>query len=417
MKAILLFAILCFVPLAFSKATLRLAGDPSKVVPDQYMVMLQKNTTVAMRDAHISNLLAASSRRFGGVKEEVSHRWHVTLSGYAGKFNKETIAELLNDPLVELIEQDQIVTITDTTEEQIQVDPAAWGLRRVDQFGDFYFNEDTYTYWASAGTGVDAYIIDTGILLTHQDFQGRAIFGINAVTGETDSDCNGHGTHVASTTGGFDYGLAKKVTLIAVKVLGCGGSGTWAGVVTGVEWTTSSYQTRNKPSVANMSLGGGVTAIADTAVANSIAAGVHYAIAAGNSNADACNFSPARVPAANTVGATTYALNANPNLPSTDSRATFSNVGTCLDIFAPGQNIKAAWIGSNTATSTISGTSMASPHVAGAIAVRLGHLLADSLPIENPAQLTTFLKSVASPNRLANPGTGSPNLLLYSPYA
>jgi subtilisin family serine protease len=222
---------------------------------------------------------------------------------------------------------------------------------------------------------------------------------------------------VASTTGGFDYGIAKKVTLIAVKVLGCGGSGTWAGVVTGVEWVTSSYQARNKPSVANMSLGGGVTAIADTAVANSIAAGVNYAIAAGNNNADACNFSPARVPPAFTVGATTYALNPNPALPSTDSRATFSNVGTCVDIFAPGQNIKAAWIGSNTATSTISGTSMASPHVAGVVAVHLGHLLADNLPAESPAQVITYLRSVASPNRLANPGTGSPNLLLYSPFA
>jgi len=411
MKAILIFAL--FITLVYSRASLHLA-DPAKVVPDQYMVMLQKNTTIAQRDAHIEKLLAASPRRLGGVKEEIIFRWSVTLSGYAGKFNRETITELLDDPLIQWIEQDQVVSIVEETDEQIQVDPQAWGLRRIDQFGDFFFNEDTYTYWASAGGGVDSYIIDTGILLTHQDLQNRAIFGINAVTGETDSDCNGHGTHVASTTGGFDYGVAKKTTLIAVKVLGCGGSGTWAGVVQGVEWTTSSAAARGRPSVANMSLGGGVTAIVDTAVTNSIAAGVHYAIAAGNSNADACNYSPARVGPANTVGATTYSLNANPVLPSTDSRATFSNTGTCVDIFAPGQNIKAAWIGSNTATSVISGTSMASPHVAGAIAVRLGHLLVEG-GAETPAQLTAFLRAAASPNRLANPGTGSPNLLLYSP--
>jgi subtilisin family serine protease len=303
----------------------------------------------------------------------------------------------------------------DDIEEQIQVDPQAWGLRRIDQYGDFFFANDTYTYWASAGNGVDSYIIDTGILLTHQDFQTRAIFGTNAVVGETDSDCNGHGTHVASTTGGFEYGVAKKVTLIAVKVLGCGGSGTWAGVVQGVEWTTTNTVTRQRPSVANMSLGGGATTIVDVAVANSVTSGVAYSIAAGNNNgASACNYSPARVATAVTVGATTF-TGTGPG-PAVETRSTFSNIGTCVDIFAPGQNIKAAWIGSNTATSTISGTSMAAPHVAGALAVRLGHTLADNLPRENPAALTQFFQSRASPNRLSNAGTGSPNLVLYSPW-
>jgi len=392
-------------------------SNPELRVADQYMVVLHKNVSIAQRDAHIESILAKSANRFGSVKEHVLFRWSTTLTGYAGKFNRETVDELLANPLVQWVEQDQIVSIVEGTDEQIQVDPAAWGLRRVDQFGEFFFNDDTYTFWESAGTGVDSYIIDTGILLSHQDFQGRAIFGVNTVTGETDSDCNGHGTHVASTTGGFDYGVAKKTTLIAVKVLGCGGSGTWAGVVQGVEWTTNSANARGRPSLANMSLGGGVTPTADAAVAASIAAGVHYAIAAGNNNGDACNFSPARVLTANTVAASTYTLNANPNLPSADSRATFSIWGTCVDVFAPGQNIKAAWIGSNTATNTISGTSMASPHVAGVLAVQLGHRLAEGQPTISPADLSLFIRAQASPNRISNPGTGTPNLLLYSPFA
>jgi len=222
---------------------------------------------------------------------------------------------------------------------------------------------------------------------------------------------------LASTTAGTGYGVAKYAVIIAVKVLNCAGSGTWAGVNEGVEWTTTSHQSRGRRSVANMSLGGAISATTDAAVAASVAQGVNYAIAAGNSNALTCNYSPARVATSVAVGATTYTLNANPGLPSQDVRASFSNYGTCTKIFAPGQNIKAAWIGSNSATNVISGTSMASPHVAGVIAVYLGHLLADGLPNPSPAEVSNWIQQVSTKDHITSVGTGSPNFLLYSPYA
>jgi len=413
MKSVLL-ALLFIVPLVLSKAVLHL-GDADKVVPNQYMVVLQENSTIEIRDAHISKVLS-NKRLIDGVEENVFFRWHVTVVGYAAQLSKESVAEILEDPLVRWVEQDQVVTIVDTVEEQIETDPQAWGLRRIDQV-DFYFNEDTYSYWASAGSGVDIYIIDTGILLTHVEFGGRAIQGINTVPGETDPDCNGHGTHVSSTSAGLEYGIAKKATLIAVKVLGCGGSGTWSGVEQGIEFTTSSHQTRGRRSVANMSLGGGPSPTTDAAVTRSVAAGVSYSIAAGNNNANACNYSPARTPEAVTVGATTYTLNTTEGQPSADVRATFSNFGTCVDIFAPGQNIKAAYIGSNTATAILSGTSMAAPHVTGVIAVRQGHLIDESLPEPGPIAIAGFLQQVSTKDHVQNPGAGSPNFLLYSPYA
>ena len=214
--------------------------------------------------------------------------------------------------------------------------------------------------------------------------------------GQGTNDCNGHGTHVAGTTGGTTYGVAKQVTLHAVRVLNCQGSGTNAGVIAGVDWVTANSPS---PAVANMSLGGGASSALDSAVNNSINSGVSYAIAAGNSNANACNSSPARVAAANTVGATT----------TTDARSSFSNFGTCLDIFAPGSSITSAWNTSNTATNTISGTSMASPHVAGAIALYLQTNTGAS-----PATVTQALVTNSTPNKVTNPGTGSPNRLLYS---
>ena len=272
--------------------------------------------------------------------------------------------------------------------------PATWGLDRIDQ-RDLPLN-NTYNY-NQTGQAVHAYIIDTGMRATHQQFTGRVGNGADFVgDGQGTNDCHGHGTHVAGTTGGTTYGVAKLVTLHAVRVLNCQGSGTNSGVIAGVDWVTANH---GSPAVANMSLGGGISTALDSAVNNSVNSGVSYAVAAGNSNANACNSSPARAPAANTVGSTT----------STDARSSFSNFGTCLDIFAPGSSITSAWNTSDTATNTISGTSMASPHVAGAIALYL-----QTNPGASPSTVTNALIANSTLNHVTNAGSGSPNRLLYS---
>ncbi|HYU58636.1 MAG TPA: S8 family peptidase, partial [Actinomycetota bacterium] len=243
------------------------------------------------------------------------------------------------------------------------------------------------------------YIIDTGIRITHSLFGGRASYGYDAVDGSLPADdCNGHGTHVSGTVGSSTYGVAKGVSLVAVRVLNCQGSGTYAQVIAGVNWVTGDHLT-GQPAVANMSLGGGPSASLDTAVKNSITDGVTYAIAAGNSNRKACNYSPARVAAALTVGATT----------STDARASYSNWGTCLDLFAPGSSITSTWNTSDTATNTISGTSMATPHVAGVAALYL-----QGNPTASPATVGNTVISSATLGKVTHRRTGSPNRLLYS---
>lgn len=237
-----------------------------------------------------------------------------------------------------------------------------------------------------------------GILTTHNEFGGRATFGYNAVAGSSNTDGNGHGTHVSGTIGGTTYGVAKKVSLVAVKVLGDDGSGTNSGVIAGIQWAATN--SGGKKAVANMSLGGDYSAALNDAVAAAVSAGLTFAVAAGNSGLNAANYSPASTPSAITVGAT----------DSTDTRASYSNYGTLLDIFAPGSYIVSSYIGSNSATATLSGTSMASPHVAGVAAYLLG---IDS-SLNTPALLTAKLLSLASTGLVVNPGTGSPNKLLYN---
>jgi subtilisin family serine protease len=256
--------------------------------------------------------------------------------------------------------------------------------------------DQTYSY-NKTGFGVRAYIIDTGIRFGHSQFGGRATSGFDAVDGGSADDCNGHGTHVAGTVGGSTYGVAQAVTLIGVRVLNCQGSGSTSGVIAGIDWVTAHAV---RPAVANMSLGGGISSSVDNAVKNMIASGVATAVAAGNSNQDACKSSPARVAVAMTIGATNKA----------DRKASFSNHGSCVDWFAPGVGITSAWYTSNTATNTISGTSMASPHTAGVAALYL-----QDHPGASPEQVRSALyanttKGIVTSSRTAN------NHLLFTNY-
>jgi hypothetical protein len=366
-------------------------SDTQSPSRDSYIVVLKPDTARSAAAAPSSRPLVAAmaqelSRAHDGAVTSV---YQYALKGFAAQLTADQAEALNNDPRVAYVEPDQVFhTLATQT-------PATWGLDRVDQ-RDLPLN-NTYAY-NQTGQGVQAYIIDTGIRASHQEFAGRIGNGFTSVNdGNGTNDCNGHGTHVAGTVGGTTYGLAKQVTLHAVRVLSCSGSGSNAGVIAGVDWVTQNHG--SSPAVANMSLGGGVSTALDQAVANSISSGVSYAIAAGNSNANACNSSPARVASANTVGATT----------NTDARSSFSNFGTCVDIFAPGSNITSSWNTSDSATNTISGTSMATPHVAGALALYL-----QTNPGASPATATQALINNSTPNKVTNPGTGSPNRLLFS---
>lgn len=292
------------------------------------------------------------AQQFGG---SVARTYGAALKGFSGSFSGTAIADLARDPSVAYVERDQEMTAFTTQS------GATWGIDRIDQRA--LPLSGTYNYTAT-GSGVRAYIVDTGIRTSHGEFGGRASVGFDAIgDGQNGNDCNGHGTHVSGTVGGTTYGAAKGVSLVAVRVLNCSGSGTTSGVIAGIDWVTANAV---KPAVANMSLGGGASTALDQAVTNSIASGVAYAVAAGNGNQagiaqDACRYSPARTPNAMTIGATTNA----------DRKASFSNYGKCVDWFAPGVGITSAWITSDAATNTISGTSMATPHVAGVAALYL----------------------------------------------
>jgi subtilisin family serine protease len=320
--------------------------------------------------------------------------YSTVLNGFAGSISDAARAGLLRDGRVARIEQDGVVTT------QATQTGATWGLDRTDQRA--LPLSTTYTY-VRTGAGVTAYIIDTGIRFAHSEFGGRATSGYDAVDGGSADDCDGHGTHVAGTVGGSTYGVAKGVKLVAVRVLDCSGSGSWSGVIAGMDWVAAN---RVKPAVANMSLGGGVSATVDAALTRLIGAGVTVSVSAGNGNRggraqDACNYSPARVPAAITVGAT----------DRSDTKTSWSNYGTCVDIFAAGYQITSAWTTNNTATNTISGTSMAAPHVAGVAALYL-----QSNPGAAPANVTSALVANATTGVVKNAATGSPNRLLFSNY-
>jgi subtilisin family serine protease len=360
------------------KSGLLTTAAGGKYIPGQYIIVLKEGVTDVDREAD------DMEKKYGGKEE---HRYRSAIKGFSGKYSKTEINALLADPKVAYIEQDQEAHIVLTQS------PATWGLDRVDQ--QYLPLNNSYSY-TQTGAGVYAYIIDTGILTTHSDFGGRAVPGFDAITiGGTAVDGNGHGTHVAGTIGGSTYGLAKNVNLVAVRVLDNNGSGSFSQVIAGIDWVTANHK---NPAVANMSLGGGASTTLDAAVRNSILAGVTYCIAAGNSAANAGNYSPARVTEAITVGAT----------DNTDKFASFSNYGSVVDLSAPGVSITSDWFTSVTATNTISGTSMATPHTAGAVALYL-----EANSTATPAQVQTALKANATPGRITSLPTGTANLLLF----
>ncbi|MCD9005601.1 S8 family peptidase [Luteimonas sp. XNQY3] len=320
---------------------------------------------------------------------KVSRLYTHALHGMVVSADERKLASLLNDPRVDFVEEDGYVELSATQT------GATWGLDRVDQ-RDRPLN-GTYIYDPLAAN-VRAYIIDSGILAGHTQFGSRLLSGYSAISdGRGSNDCNGHGTHVAGTVGGTTWGVAKQVRLVPVRVFGCTGGSANSTIIAGIDWVRAN---RVLPAVANLSLSGPAATTTDTAINNLIGSGVTVVVAAGNNNgANACNYSPARVTNAVTVGSTT----------STDARSSFSNIGSCVNIFAPGSSITSAWSTSTSASNTISGTSMASPHVAGAAALYL-----TNNPSASPATVRNWLYSNSTPNRVSNPGTGSPNRLLYT---
>ena len=358
-------------------------GDEvSEPIPGQYIFVLAE--TGAKSDADIRSIATSML----GKSADLTYTYTTALQGFTAKGVSERKVEALrSDSRIKFIEQDRTVHALATQSN------ATWGLDRVDARSGL---DDTYTYTAT-GAGVNAYIIDTGILPNHNEFGSRGSIFYDAFNdGQNGVDCDGHGTHVGGTVGGSTYGVAKDVNVLGVRVLDCGGGGTISSVTGGVDYVA---QNHTKPAVANMSLGGGASSTLDASVQGLINAGVTTVVAAGNSNTDACNQSPARVGDAITVGSTT----------SSDARSSFSNYGSCVDIFAPGSQITSAWYTSTTATNTISGTSMASPHVAGGAALYLeNNPSASTTDVENALTSTATQGAISGVN-------GSPNLLLYSP--
>lgn len=354
-------------------------------IPGHYIVVLDVDAGGRNGDLFRAAKMSSDlTNAFGG---EVTNIYEAAITGYSARMSEDQAFRLSHDPRVRFVEEDSVVEATVTQNN------APWALDRIGQ-RDLPLN-GIYSY-TTTGAGVNVYIIDTGIRRTHTQFGGRAFVGFDAIgDGQNTNDCNGHGTHVSGSVGGSTYGVAKGVRLFAVRVLNCSGSGSNSGVIAGVNWVTSNHI---DPAVANMSLGGGASSALDTAVNNSINAGVTYAVSAGNSNTNAANSSPARVAAAITVGSSTI----------NDARSSFSNFGSVVDIFAPGSSIISAWRTSDTATATLSGTSMASPHVAGVAARFL-----QSNPTASPATVRNEIVAQATLNRLSGIPTGTANRLLF----
>ncbi|KAG0004892.1 serine protease [Entomortierella chlamydospora] len=386
------------------------------IVPDSYFVVFKSGVRASEHSAWIRDLHQRDISINGVWDDFTSGVKHVydmgSFQGVAGRFRSDVLDEIRKNPDVDYIERDQIVYTSEITTQN----RAPWGLARISHrkgltLGTF----NKYEHNPNGGNGVTVFVIDTGINIKHVEFEGRAEWGKTVPSGDPDTDDNGHGTHCAGTIASRAYGVSKKAKVVAVKVLRSNGSGTMSDVVGGVEYAVDSHKAletaqgkKYKGSVANMSLGGGKSRPLDAAVANAIESGLHFAVAAGNDNRDACDYSPAGVPTAVTVGASTL----------DDTRAYFSNYGRCVDIFGPGLNIESTYIGSATAKRTLSGTSMASPHVAGLIAYYLSLAPESSSSFHSgpltPQEMKDLLIERGTRDILTDVKSGSPNILIYN---
>jgi subtilisin family serine protease len=384
-----------FITLACARAPILAADHPEKI-DGQYIVIYHPTISDEAQQKHQSPLGLSVFANYNITKD---------FMGYAATLDAAQLEYVLEDPTVKEVHHDTVVHMygKQQTCDSTQTNVRSWGICRVSHYGAITSGALTTYKWNSGGSGngVDVYVIDTGIKLTHQEFEGRAVWGANYVDSLRD-DNNGHGTHCAGTIGGSTVGIARDCRLVAVRVLNGQGSGTNSGVISGINYCATTARTRGVPSVASMSLGGAYNAAMNNAVASLVSSGVTTAVAAGNDNYDACEYSPASTPSAITVGATST------DAQNRDIRSSFSNYGTCVDVFAPGSNIYSCGITSNTAYATMSGTSMACPHVAGLAAVVL-HQNRNF----TPARVKDAIINDGNWDRITNPNSPN-NVIVYN---